>query len=153
MGWRLVSNWKPQSRLSPPTVVACVPTNLSRPIRQKWINTPDSKVYGANLGPTWCRQDPGGPHVDPMNLAIWDQLNDIAHWNDSPMNSLHLALTYILFCVEETHTSTCIYIIYTSVCVLVSFCIIIYVRNSQHLSNLAQPTSLLPPASKGLPLF
>ena len=30
-----------------------------------------SKVHGANMGPTWGRQDPGGPHVDPMNLAIW----------------------------------------------------------------------------------
>ena len=32
---------------------------------------PDSKVHGANMGPTWDRQDPGGPHVGPMNLAIW----------------------------------------------------------------------------------
>ena len=35
-------------------------------------NTPDSKIYGANMGPTWGRKDPGGPHVGPMNLAIWD---------------------------------------------------------------------------------
>ena len=34
--------------------------------------TPDSKVHGANMGPIWGRQDPGGPHVGPMNLAIWD---------------------------------------------------------------------------------
>ena len=33
---------------------------------------PDSKVHGANMGSTWGRQDPGGPHVGPMNLAIWD---------------------------------------------------------------------------------
>ena len=33
---------------------------------------PDSKIHGANMGPTWGRQDPGGPHVGPMNLAIWD---------------------------------------------------------------------------------
>ena len=32
----------------------------------------DSKVHGANMGPIWGRQDPGGPHVGPMNLAIWD---------------------------------------------------------------------------------
>ena len=32
---------------------------------------PNSKVHGANMGPTWGRQDPGGPHVDPMNIAIW----------------------------------------------------------------------------------
>ena len=32
----------------------------------------DSKVYGANMGPIWGRQDPRGPHVGPMNSAIWD---------------------------------------------------------------------------------
>ena len=35
-------------------------------------NTPDSKVHGANMGPIWGREDPGGPHVSPMNYAIWD---------------------------------------------------------------------------------
>ena len=33
---------------------------------------PDSKVHEAYMGPTWDRQDPGGPHVGPMNLAIRD---------------------------------------------------------------------------------
>ena len=23
------------------------------------------------MGPIWCRQDPGGPHVGPTNFAIW----------------------------------------------------------------------------------
>ena len=32
---------------------------------------PDSKVHGENMGPIWGRQDPGGPHVGPMNFAIW----------------------------------------------------------------------------------
>ena len=36
------------------------------------INTPDSKVRGANMGPIWGRQDPGGPHVGPTNFVIWD---------------------------------------------------------------------------------
>ena len=31
---------------------------------------PDSKVYGANMGPIWGRQDPGVSHVGPMNFAI-----------------------------------------------------------------------------------
>ena len=35
------------------------------------IQYPDSKVHGANMGSTWGRQDPGRPHVGPMNLAIW----------------------------------------------------------------------------------
>ena len=30
----------------------------------------DSKVHGAYMGPTWGRQDPGGPHVGPMFIAI-----------------------------------------------------------------------------------
>ena len=33
--------------------------------------SPDSKIYGANMGPTWGRQDPGGPHIGHMNFAIW----------------------------------------------------------------------------------
>ena len=32
---------------------------------------PDSKVHGANMGPICGRQDPGGPHVGTMNVAIW----------------------------------------------------------------------------------
>ena len=28
------------------------------------------KVHGANMGPIWGRQDPGGPHVGPMKFAI-----------------------------------------------------------------------------------
>ena len=36
-----------------------------------WKTIPDSKVHGANMGPIWGRQDPGGPHVGPMNFAIF----------------------------------------------------------------------------------
>ena len=32
---------------------------------------PDSKIHGANTGPTWVPSAPDGPHVGPMNLAIW----------------------------------------------------------------------------------
>ena len=35
---------------------------------------PDSKVHGANIGPVWGQQDPDGPHVGPMNFAIWDDI-------------------------------------------------------------------------------
>ena len=31
---------------------------------------PDSKVHGANMGPTWVLSAPDGPHVGPMSLAI-----------------------------------------------------------------------------------
>ena len=30
----------------------------------------DSKVHGANMGPTWVLSAPDGPHIGPMNLAI-----------------------------------------------------------------------------------
>ena len=46
--------------------------------RENLVNTtvtdaiPDGKVHGANMGPIWGRQDPGGPYVGPMNFAIWD---------------------------------------------------------------------------------
>ena len=35
----------------------------------QWSN-PDSKVHGANMGPTWVLSALYGPHVGPMNLAI-----------------------------------------------------------------------------------
>ena len=40
--------------------------------KKKCIRFPDSKVHGASMGFIWGRQDPGGPHVGPMNFAIWD---------------------------------------------------------------------------------
>ena len=60
--------------------INCKHTNQSLQIKglvQDCINfsaqakDPDSKVHGANVGPIWGRQDPGGPHVGPTNLAIW----------------------------------------------------------------------------------
>ena len=35
------------------------------------------------MGPTWDRQDPGGPHVGPMNLAIWECKKDTRKHNKS----------------------------------------------------------------------
>ena len=47
-------------------------------------SNPDSKVDGANMGPIWGRQDPGGPHVGPINLAIWEAyLVLITLWDSS----------------------------------------------------------------------
>ena len=37
-----------------------------------WSSTvPDSKVHGDNMGSIWGQRDPGGPHVGPMDFAIW----------------------------------------------------------------------------------
>ena len=35
-----------------------------------WVEHPDSKVHGANMGPTWVLSTPDRPHVGPLNLAI-----------------------------------------------------------------------------------
>ena len=61
--------------------IAAMPGNKSDPaffsktiyfhISRSGQHCPDSKVHGANMGPIWGRQDPGGPHVAPMNSAIW----------------------------------------------------------------------------------
>ena len=32
---------------------------------------PNSKVHWAKMGPTWVLSAPDGPHVGPMNFAIW----------------------------------------------------------------------------------
>ena len=45
---------------------------------------PDSKVHGAHMGPIWGRQDPGVPHVGPMNFVIWDRLS---LWQSSPTSA------------------------------------------------------------------
>ena len=41
-------------------------TNRAHSYGKTW---PDSKIHGANMGPIWGRQDPGGPHVGPMNFV------------------------------------------------------------------------------------
>ena len=52
--------------------------------RQVVLNTvcysPDSKVHVANMGPIWGRQNPGGPHISPMNLAILELLTPFLTW-------------------------------------------------------------------------
>ena len=41
-----------------------------QPLTFTWVITSDSKVYRANMGPTWVLSAPDGPHVCPMKLAI-----------------------------------------------------------------------------------
>ena len=50
-------------------------------MRQQVFLAPDSKVHGANMGPIWDRQDPGGPHVGPMNFAIWDMFAPVTFYS------------------------------------------------------------------------
>ena len=57
-------------------------------LERSLLNIPDSKVHGANMGPIWGRQDPGGPHVGPMKFAIWDY--QVNHY----LNFSQFGLTY-----------------------------------------------------------
>ena len=41
---------------------------------------PDSRVHGANMGPTWVLSAPGGPHVGPMSLAIWEGTRHVSYY-------------------------------------------------------------------------
>ena len=55
------------------SVSKCTDYNESYPhqVMACWnIKPPDSKVHGANMGPSWGWQDPGVPHIGPMNFAI-----------------------------------------------------------------------------------
>ena len=79
--------WNP----SKSNVLTCLPFNLSRALcvatcpgeysNSKRITiSPDSKVHGANMGPIWGRQDPCGPHVGPINFAIWVVNSSNEYW-------------------------------------------------------------------------
>ena len=47
-------------------------SSRSGTVNQEHINTPDNKLHGANMGPTWVLSAPDGPHISPINLAIRD---------------------------------------------------------------------------------
>ena len=57
------------------------------------IDIPESKVHGANRGPIWGRQDPGGPHVGPMKIAIRDIV--LFQWNCPPVHGTGPHLWYV----------------------------------------------------------
>ena len=68
-----------------------------------WGMIPDSKVHGANTGPIRGRQVPGGPHVGPMNSAIWDVSSRIQSLN-SFLSSSYLCFVHksiIPYCMRD----------------------------------------------------
>ena len=58
------------------------------------------------MGPTWGRQDPGGPHVSPMILVIWDLS---IHMDNMPIHQIcfirHITMVQCHMSVEvmEVH--------------------------------------------------
>ena len=67
------------------------------------VINPDGKVRGAYMGPIWGRQNPGGPHVGPMNFAIWERLNRTARevWNGLVLS----VLSCVVFSLHWRHIS------------------------------------------------
>ena len=65
---------------------------------------PDSKVHGANMGPTWGQQDPGGSHIGPMNFAICGSLVITAYHGlvQNCSISSSLAIEILQFCTKPS---------------------------------------------------
>ena len=61
-------------------VAHMIPPSYTDVILDQWMipvplqRFPDSDNHGTNTGPTWVLSAPDGPHVGPMNLAIWVSL-------------------------------------------------------------------------------
>ena len=82
---------------------------LERYVMKQWqALIPDSKVHGANMGPTCVLSAPDGPHVGPMNLAIKDFLLCSYHCIISVFCRFILLITYYIIitgtqrCVQST---------------------------------------------------
>ena len=57
-----------------------------------WLDCPDSKVHGANMGPIWGRQDPGAPHVGLMNFAIREEVPTWGYENRNTLIDFYIAV-------------------------------------------------------------
>ena len=65
-------------------------------VREISQNFPDSKVHGAHMRPTWVLSAQGGPHVGPIEFAIWvdiEFLDFLAHLPTVPPKPWHSTST------------------------------------------------------------
>ena len=76
------------------------------------IKYPDSNVHEVKMRPIWGLQDPGGPHVGPMNVAIWVS-NRHAMWAlcygyDDRMGNIITQVNYlhIIFSERQLHIAS-----------------------------------------------
>ena len=60
------------------------------------IDIPDSKVHGANMGPTWVLSAPDGPHVGLMNFAIRVDFQSKAYMITSLQLEIHFHYKYMI---------------------------------------------------------
>ena len=71
-------------------------------------HNPDNKVHGANMGPIWGRQDPGGPHVGSVNFAFWECIHEghgyvllyyVFSWNQKYLYYHIITVMLHLYCI------------------------------------------------------
>ena len=121
-------------------------------------SNPDSKVHGATMGPIWGRQDPGGPHVGPMNLAIWETMNIMLPTVKMIKVTLELAFGCLIFwCDHDTLVpQICLWIVDIPFMSTVILHTVGYLRRMVNLKSqcfmyhdlsLADPTSRQPDAT------
>ena len=78
---------------------------------------PVSKAHGVNMGPTWGRKDPGGPHVGHMNFIIWEPHCDISNWNSIEFEYIYTYIYSIEFHLDVSQWNSIEYIyIYINQC-------------------------------------
>ena len=76
--------------------VKLLPEPTMTPFTDVYMHSlPESKVHGANMGPIWGRQDPGGLHLGSMNFAIWAGLKVLytliaTHYSDAIVSAMTL---------------------------------------------------------------
>ena len=81
-------------------------TVLHIAVPSQWVDVPDSKVHGDNMGPTWVLTAPNGPHGGPMNLAIWGKMKYmyIRNWVGSAfvqVMACHLCNAILSTCTSQ----------------------------------------------------
>ena len=81
---------------------------------------PESKVHGANMGPIWGRQDPGGPHVGPVNFAIWDMSLQWIHNSEYSTFQVRSFVWIIDFLISNLPQSVFLILFFNSVLSLIS---------------------------------
>ena len=70
----------------------CHPPHPSHP-------KPDNKVHEAYMGPTWGQQDPGEPHVGPMNLSIREHMPSATLLIKTPATTPGVGVGWRVHCI------------------------------------------------------
>ena len=114
--WSLLLNNKGRGELhAPREFLLCY--------RDYWgsYTSPDSKIHGANMGPIWGRQDPGGPHVGPVNFTVWGssrsstQLTILSHLIIASWQHYNPKTTWKMFQAVGWHLSPIRTLIYKNI--------------------------------------